>query len=592
MATTTTNGGRRKLVPPATANDSAPLRRDDDDDGPIAAEPTTVASLARDLAEIIPPGGGDDEPIPDGNYESMLEAQEPTRPEEIVTRPVAREATATHATIARELSPFKRMIGDSSRIEIFFENDIGQQELVSSYGPNDIEPYGTVRNFILRKIAPKYGGGGTFPVRGTSANGKQYNLEVVRITKPVEDPQERGHMDMTRDLLARQEKLQDLLIERASARVEQPDIFSQMERMEELKRKNGGDSNSMMMMMLMQQQQAAAANRGPDPSVLALSGIVKDIANELKELKMQATAPPPPMGNPGPSATELLLIEMVKSMRPAESPTDTFLKMAALLKPAPAPDPLETLVRLKELGKSSDNSPFKERMEEMMLMKKMMGGDNPFGDILKSFMGSPLGAGLGSGLGDAVRNRSLPAPQQKPQQPQPQPQQQAPGPQAPDLPPGYLETFQARINDATDDGARVAAVVDSLLALAGDPRWTKFAAGFMAATVADDLVEVNQFLKALFNVWAEKGATIDRAKLDEAIRAVNISWNIIVPQVCAMAQKPLPESFIKRNAAAVVQAADLPASAPSAAPPSPPAPPPAAPPAAAPPPAQPVESAP
>ena len=185
----------------------------------------------------------------------------------------------------------------------------------------------------------------------------------------------------------------------------------------------------------------------------ALGNAMTALAAKLERIEERAMQAPLPAGPPpGPSGEMLLILELIKNMGQKESPTDTFLKMAALLKPPPAPDPLETLVRLKELSKSSDNSPLKERMEELMLLKKLSGNDNPFGDILKTFMTSPLGAGLGNGLGAAIRKSNEPVAPPPAALP-------APSTAPPDFPAGYLEMFQKQINEAKDDAELVEAVV-------------------------------------------------------------------------------------------------------------------------------------
>lgn len=502
-----------------------------------------AANLARDLAEIAPPtqmrglGDDDDEPIPDNDLRAMLTEQTPGRPDEIKPQITSREPTPTHATLSRELSAFKSMIGDSTHVEISRENDIGQQVIVGQYRPRDIQPYGTLTNFVLKVLAKDKGG--VFHVVGTSANSKKYELETVRIDPPAEDIRQRGMDDMNRDLLARTDRLTDLLLEAKSVRPqEQPNIVETMRQLDELKKSSGGD-NGLMMALLMQQSQ----NRGPDPAVAALGNAMTALAAKLERIEERAMQAPLPAGPPpGPSGEMLLILELIKNMGQKESPTDTFLKMAALLKPPPAPDPLETLVRLKELSKSSDNSPLKERMEELMLLKKLSGNDNPFGDILKTFMTSPLGAGLGNGLGAAIRKSNEPVAPPPAALP-------APSTAPPDFPAGYLEMFQKQINEAKDDAELVEAVVGSLFMLGGDANWQRFAGAFMSATVADDLVKVNEMLKVLFNVWAEKGATITREKLDTAIRAVNTSWDIIVQKVCEAMKAPLPASHAARTAA-------------------------------------------
>ena len=182
-------------------------------------------------------------------------------------------------------------------------------------------------------------------------------------------------------------------------------------------------------------------------------------------------------------------------------------------------------------------------------MKKLMGSsdENPFTGILKSFMQSQLGAGLGSGLGDAIRARSAP---------QPVAAQPAalPAPATPNLPTGYLSTFEPRLIAATDDGERVACVVDSLLALATDDHWGALSNVFLQATLQDDLVKVNQSLYKLFNAWAQSGSTIGKDKADAAIRAVNTSWDLIVTSLCKMMDHPIPETLRQRQFAAAAAA--------------------------------------
>jgi hypothetical protein len=129
-------------------------------------------------------------------------------------------------------------------------------------------------------------------------------------------------------------------------------------------------------------------------------------------------------------------------------------------------------------------------------------------------------------------------------------------PQSPPLPADYLATFEPRLAAAADDGERVAAVVDAIFALAADAHWAKLANVFLQATVEDDLAQVNQLLFALFNLWGQNGATLPKEKTDAAIRAVNTSWDIIVTRVCAMADKPTPETHRARLAEAEAKAGE------------------------------------
>ena len=184
-------------------------------------------------------------------------------------------------------------------------------------------------------------------------------------------------------------------------------------------------------------------------------------------------------------------------------------------------------------------------------MKKLMGSDdNPFTGILKSFMQSQLGAGLGAGLGDAIRARSQ-APVQAPPPALPPPSRSA-EPQT--LPAKYIQTYEPRLVAATDDADLVSCVVDSLLSLATEPHWVKLSTVFLEATVKDDLAQVNQLLFAFFNVWGQSGSTVSKEKTDAAIRAVNTSWDVIVPRVCELAGQPLPETYKQRRNAAAAAA--------------------------------------
>jgi hypothetical protein len=462
----------------------------------------------------------------------------------------AKANTPTHAVIARELSGFKAYIGDSQRISVYHEDDLGKRSLVNEYGPKEIEAYGSVESFVQRVIARNYGGGGIFPIVGISANGKKFDLETVRIAKPTVDPKETASMDMTRDLLDQLRVANERILEARTSAPQQPNPLDQLERLEEFKRKAGGDQNSAMMMMMMMQQQQ---QRGPDPAVLQLQGLVEKVMDRFARLEQVVMAPPPPPPPPmpmGPDPMELVL-RVAEVMRPAEraNPIDDLVKLKGLTQNegALSVEKLVGTVIPQLLANVQTTTPFRERLEELALMKKLMGAsdDNPFTGLLKSFMGSQLGAGLGAGLGDAIRARStapaLPAPQAAPQAPAAPPQT---------LPEEYMATFEPRLLAAVDDAERVSCVVDSLLSLASDPHWGKLSNVFLQAALQDDLAQTTQLLFALFNLWGQSGSKITKDKTDEAIRAVSTNWDVIVVRVCAMVEQPIPESARQRQFAA------------------------------------------
>lgn len=461
----------------------------------------------------------------------------------------------THAVIARELSGFKQYIGDSQRIAVYYEDDLGKRSLINEYGPKEIEAYGSVESFVQRVIARNYGGGGVFPIVGISANGKKFDLETVRIARPTVDPKETSNMDMTRDLLEQLKTANERILEARTNVPQPPNPLDQLERLEEFKRKAGGDQSALMMMMMMQQQQ-----RGPDPAVMQLQGLVEKVMDRFARLEQVVMAPPPPPPPPmpmGPDPMELML-RMAEVMRPAEvrNPIDDLVKLKSLTQNegALSVEKLVGTVIPQLMANVQQTTPFRERLEELTLMKKLMSGadENPFTGILKSFMQSQMGAGLGAGLGDAIRQKT--APPAPPARALPPPAPAAPA--SPPLPADYLPTFEPRLAAAADDGERVACVVDSLLALSTDNHWGKLSNVFLQATLADDLAQVNQLLFALFNLWGTNGATIGKDKTDAAIRAVNTSWDLIVTRVCSMVDQPTPETHRARLAAAETKAAE------------------------------------
>lgn len=462
--------------------------------------------------------------------------------------------TTTHAVIARELSGFKQYIGDSQRICVYYEDELGKRSLINEYGPKEVEAYGSVESFVQRVIARNYGGGGIFPIVGISANGKKFDLETVRIAKPTVDPKETTGMDMTRDLLEQLKAANERILEARANVPPPPNPLDQLERLEEFKRKaGGGDQTAMMMMMMMQQQQQ---QRGPDPAVAQLSSLVEKVMDRFARLEQAVMAPPPPPPMPsGPDPMELVL-RVAEVMRPAETrnPIDDLVKLKSLTQNegALSVEKLVGTVIPQLMANVQQTTPFRERLEELTLMKKLMSGadENPFTGILKTFMQSQMGAGLGAGLGDAIRQKT--APPSPPARALPPPPSAAPA--SPPLPAEYLRTFEPRLDAATDDGDRVACVVDSLLALATDDHWAKLSNVFLQATLQDDLAQVNQLLFALFNLWGQNGATIGKDKTDAAIRAVNTSWDLIVTRVCGMMDQPVPETHRQRQIAAAAAA--------------------------------------
>jgi hypothetical protein len=528
---------------------------------PAAAAETPAIDLA-DLAsaldamdagsETMPAFDEGDDALPD-YVQSGSSA--PLAPTPIAPMISAKAHTTTHAVIARELSGFKQYIGDSQRICVYYEDELGKRSLINEYGPKEVEAYGSVESFVQRVIARNYGGGGIFPIVGISANGKKFDLETVRIAKPTVDPKETTGMDMTRDLLEQLKAANERILEARANVPQPPNPLDQLERLEEFKRKaGGGDQTAMMMMMMMQQQQQ---QRGPDPAVAQLTSLVEKVMDRFARLEQVVMAPPPPpMPMPmGPDPMELVL-RVAEVMRPAETrnPIDDLVKLKGLTQNegALSVEKLVGTVIPQLMANVQQTTPFRERLEELTLMKKLMGSsdENPFTGILKSFMQSQLGAGLGSGLGDAIRARSAPQPvaAQPAALPAPQP------PATPNLPTGYLSTFEPRLIAATDDGERVACVVDSLLALATDDHWGALSNVFLQATLQDDLVKVNQSLYKLFNAWAQSGSTIGKDKADAAIRAVNTSWDLIVTSLCKMMDHPIPETLRQRQFAAAAAA--------------------------------------
>jgi len=466
-------------------------------------------------------------------------------------------STPTHAVIARELSGFKAYIGDSQRICVYHEDDLGKRSLINEYGPREIEAYGSVESFVRRVIARNYGGGGVFPIVGISANGKKFDLETVRIAKPTVDPKETTSMDMTRDLLEQLRAANERILEARANVPAPPNPLDQLERLEEFKRKaGGGDQTAMMMMMMMQQQQQ---QRGPDPAVAQLQGLVEKVMDRFARLEQAVMAPPPPPPPmpTGPDPMELVL-RVAEVMRPAETrnPIDDLVKLKGLTQNegALSVEKLVGTVIPQLLANVQTTTPFRERLEELALMKKLMGAsdDNPFTGLLKSFMQSQLGAGLGAGLGDAIRARSnAPTAPTAPALPASTPAAPA---QPQTLPADYLKTFEPRLLEARDDADRVSCVVDSLLSLASDPHWGKLSNVFLQAALQDDLAQTTQLLFALFNLWVQSGSSITKDKTDEAIRAVSTNWDTIVVRVCAMVEQPVPESARQRQIAAAAAA--------------------------------------
>lgn len=524
---------------------------------PAPVEPETPAVSLNDLASALDAMDSGPE-IPSFDEDAIPDYVQAGPPVPIAPAAVApmiapKANTPTHAVIARELSGFKAYIGDSQRIVVYYEDELGKRSLVNEYGPKEIEAYGSVESFVQRVIARNYGGGGVFPIVGISANGKKFDLETVRIAKPTVDPKESHSMDMTRDLLDQLRVANERIIEARTQQPTQPNVLEQLEKLEEIKRRTGGDQSAMMMMMMMQQQQ----QRGPDPAVAQLSAVVEkalDRFARLEQMVMQPPPPPPPMPM-GPDPMELVL-RVAEVMRPAErnNPIDDLVKLKSLTtnEGALSVEKLVGTVIPQLLSNVQQTTPFRERLEELALMKKLMGSadDNPFTGILKSFMSSQLGAGLGAGLGDAIRARS-----QAPVQAAPPALPPPPKPAEPQtLPADYIQTFEPRLVAATDDADLVSCVVDGLLALASDPHWGKLSSVFLQATIADDLAQVNQLLFALFNLWGQSGATVGKDRTDAAIRAVNTSWDVIVPRVCGMVDQPLPETFKQRQNAAAAAA--------------------------------------
>lgn len=533
---------------------------------PTTVEPETPAMSLDTLASALEAMDSSSDAIPafDEDQGALPDYVQTGAPMPIAPPPLAPIApavsakanTPTHAVIARELSGFKAYIGDSQRISVYHEDDLGKRSLVNEYGPKEIEAYGSVESFVQRVIARNYGGGGIFPIVGISANGKKFDLETVRIAKPTVDPKETASMDMTRDLLDQLRVANERILEARTSAPQPLNPLDQLERLEEFKRKaGGGDQTAMMMMMMMQQQQ----QRGPDPAVLQLQGLVEKVMDRFARLEQVVMAPPPPPPPPmpmGPDPMELVL-RVAEVMRPAEraNPIDDLVKLKGLTQNegALSVEKLVGTVIPQLLANVQTTTPFRERLEELALMKKLMGAsdDNPFTGLLKSFMGSQLGAGLGAGLGDAIRAKA--APPSPPARALPPPPSAAPE-QPQTLPAEYMATFEPRLIAAVDDAERVSCVVDSLLSLASDPHWGKLSNVFLQAALQDDLAQTTQLLFALFNLWGQSGSKITKDKTDEAIRAVSTNWDVIVVRVCAMVEQPIPESARQRQYAAAAAA--------------------------------------
>lgn len=533
---------------------------------PTTVEPETPAMSLDTLASALEAMDSSSDAIPafDEDQGALPDYVQTGAPMPIAPPPLAPIApavsakanTPTHAVIARELSGFKAYIGDSQRISVYHEDDLGKRSLVNEYGPKEIEAYGSVESFVQRVIARNYGGGGIFPIVGISANGKKFDLETVRIAKPTVDPKETASMDMTRDLLDQLRVANERILEARTSAPQPLNPLDQLERLEEFKRKAGGDQNSAMMMMMMMQQQ----QRGPDPAVLQLQGLVEKVMDRFARLEQVVMAPPPPPPPPmpmGPDPMELVL-RVAEVMRPAETrnPIDDLVKLKGLTQNegALSVEKLVGTVIPQLLANVQTTTPFRERLEELALMKKLMGAsdDNPFTGLLKSFMGSQLGAGLGAGLGDAIRAKAVPQAAPARALPASAPAEAPEPPQT--LPAEYMATFEPRLIAAVDDAERVSCVVDSLLSLASDPHWGKLSNVFLQAALQDDLAQTTQLLFALFNLWGQSGSKITKDKTDEAIRAVSTNWDVIVVRVCAMVEQPIPESARQRQYAAAAAA--------------------------------------
>jgi hypothetical protein len=431
----------------------------------------------------------------------------------------------------------------------------------------------SIESFIKHYIMP-VAGEGDFDVDLLNAKGELVRTIPISVMDPNKPPpgiSARDHHEgsMMEKLMNRtMDKLDQM---EAEARKPPPSFVERMKEMAEIRtmlappeedRKGRGSGDSFMQMLMMMKMM--------EPAQPAVSPELAELRVELRAMKEAALReplptplplPPPPPPPPDTTAADIVREVVALTQRKEETSLRDILP---LLKPEKTLGAAEITAMITSLapvvmqvfgGKNDDKIQYlkdqiadlkrtpsrgiKEALEDVGAMVKLagaLGGRRDESETFWGFMnnlitqGPDLAESIG-GVVDRIRKdeeaeKKLESPAMHPQEPA---QQQEDDEDALDFPPGF-ESIVKKIEEATDDAARVGQTLYAFQVLGKDKRWRRYLLRVISLAKKGEKDEVMEFLVSFLEALHERGMlSEDAAKA--AIEAFDKNFDKVVEEL-------------------------------------------------------------
>lgn len=501
----------------------------------------------------------------------------------------------------RKFGALAQMVPNAQRIRIRKRLESGNLGHIGEYNFRDLASVGDTEAFVSRYVKPQHGPG-EYDITIIDAHGREFPAgSVFMIGVPIDGNGSNGMVDLVRDLVNRSSQQQQ---------VPQVDPFDQMRKAQalarELKESGGGDSSAMLAALMMQQRPT-----GPDPMLLS---VLERLTAKVEKIEQAAAAPamlpPPPAAPPATDwvsaiatiggSVVLPLLQMQQQNQQSQMQTLLALTQSkesfglrdalAMMNEAQARasqdklstrDIIELLQRKNEEAKPQNT--LEDQMEAMMKMREFAQAFSPpagpqgasFWDALVALASSGDVAGA---MADRIRSRSEPQRPALPERsgaqviqfptrpagnlPSPTPAApavpQTPAAAAPQIPiPEHLAGDCEKIAKAPDSGARVQAVIDTLITLHKHTHFKQFVMALLESTAKGEKEATMRGLGGWLGML-EKNGLLPREVALAVLKDFHENWDIIR----AILVEKLP--FLQGIAASAPPPAPTPPTAPAA----------------------------